>query len=351
MSAGLAAAPGLKTYPCPARLPNVRLAWFVVTAALAGCLAAEPPQFDLSWDHVPIMGLDFPGHLEVQVNGAWLPVDGWPDTDRTIVWMPAANTALLEDTLPTPQGGGGQQVQVLPSPATALVRLVAPPSMAPNGTIAWIRTSSNFLDIATDETPLGTTGRNEPLVFPLEYPGLQKLAVRVSDATGHPAFQSFATEALHVGERWSFTGKVQPQQPNDDLGPFVPVEDMADRFTLPGAANGLYLEAHTRFDGAWVPGSGTDINLAVYGPDGKELQCSVTDDPNHGPPAANETLNVELRTLPFDPAALETVWVGYTPGFFCGPHFGEGYYTNPTPVPYRLDLVLWPIDPVFIPRQ
>lgn len=315
---------------------------------VAGCIEPACP----GCDRDPRAGADallsHRGRVEARLpDGSWQPVSDWPTFAIPVFWM-NQTVALEESVEPTPLGGGGQAVPVAPgAPVTVALRVV-PESLAPGGTVEWVRLdASGFFDPAEDpQVPLGSAPIGEPFAVSIDRPGITSFAVKVFDEAGRLVFYSFTTEDVHLGGSWTFEGQVQPQHPRDGAGPFVDPEAMADRFQLPEWAWGGHLLARLEYRGVWVPGMGADLNLALYDASMLELQCGRTD--GVGPAATSETLDVPIREQPQTEGHTFEAWVGYTPGFFCDPSFDEGYYANPTPVPYRLRLEVWPKTPAFL---
>ncbi|HUR63846.1 MAG TPA: hypothetical protein VM241_05120 [Candidatus Thermoplasmatota archaeon] len=322
-------------------------------ALLGGCFAspASPCRTGCrsSWDEAASSFWD-EGHIEGRMpDGSWMPVDEWPGQPVPVFWMAPLEQALPEDLTPTPLGGGGQEVEVVAgAPVKVDLRLVTSVHFPPGSIVEWVRAAPHFFD--PDDPAIEVLGMSNPdAVFeaPFGQPGLHPVAVRVYDGEGTPVFYSWTTEAVHVGASWSFEGQVQPQHPREGAGPFVEPAAMADRFLLPSWAEYKPLTAHTEYRGTWAPGQGSDVSLGLYDGEAREIQCSRTD--GLGPEGTREEVNTTVRSTGIAARGLTyQLWVGYTPGFFCAPSFDHGYYANPTPVPYRLRLTLWPTSPAFL---
>lgn len=332
-------------------LPGLVAPILAAVLGAAGCLEAGCPGCDGSdpWDLAePLMRE--PGAIEARLDdGTWAAIDDWPNRDIPVLWLPPVVQALDEDPVPTPQGGGGQEVAVQPGPPMpVLLRLAV--QMPSDSTVEWVRPPiSPFFHPEEGFETLGTAPPGEPFEVQVAEAGRHLFGAIVRDPAGAAIAYTWTTEALHVGASWTFDGQVQPQHPREEAEPLVEPAAMADRFVLPAWAEGRTLVASTEYRGVWVPGTGSDLNLALYDGEPREVQCSRTD--GLGPAGTAESLNASIRPVAGPTAGKPfQVWVGYTPGFFCAPSFGEGHYANTTPVPYRLELALWPIDPAFVTK-
>lgn len=238
--------------------------------------------------------------------------------------------ATIDPGTISPLGGGGRTLD-LPLPAEAhkvAVRFRDPAHLA-QFEVHW-RLRDPVGDVVDERDLAG----DQP--FEATVTGLARLVLQAEVGRGLRVDTQTRSLDLRFNGHWQYAGRIHPIRAPNGPAP-ANYGDMTDtlRFTKPLRAGDVRMESH--FRGAYVPGNGTDIDLALRDATGSCFVAAsgpTTPDPQQ----ANETLAVPLHE-----AGLVSAAVGAIPAE-CR---GTPYYTNPTPVPFRLDL--WLLGPSFGP--
>lgn len=255
----------------------------------------------------------------------------WANSTTLNVVVP---TLALPKTDPGPQGGGGIEtpLDLGAANATIEVRLREGARLA-NYQARWA------VLMAEDEMPNWSAPQaaSATYVYPVAMPGSHSFVAQLSKGTEVAGFVAMPYIAL-VGAEWTIESAVRPVSP---AGPQPSNYDqMADHFFL-DIGPGANLEADTAFRGSYTPDKGTDIGLALLGPDTKLCsdsgggQLPAGGVPNYAP--SPEHAKEEVKGEEAEGGAW-TARVGSLPNNCVD---GQTYsYANAGMVPYTLKLTV-----------
>lgn len=243
----------------------------------------------------------------------------------------------LTKTDPGPQGGGGTTQELAPFNVTLEVRFANASRLA-GYDARFARVTQAMLDGTANITwsdPIPVTGVYSVRAFPGNYTMVAELVS--AGKTYGAALLPFS--GMFESVKWTIHSSVFPLRPQNPAPLPSNYNSMADIFTLTGPSGGtIPIRAESAYDGAYDPGSGTDIGLQLVDGDGMGVNNPCADAGAGGGPMGAPAAEVGQASEDMADQSIGPGSWGILAGA-CRPGTGN-YYHNSGMVPYVLTITL-----------